>query len=280
MIARITQLAAWALCAASSAALALTPPKDLDYSRTVNEPGFVFIPRREIDRGPVYFTSFTEKVFPPTPYGDLVSIRVELTPTAVEDGSYKRTIAHPRQDDLSSRLPRESTACSISKEALARFAHLPAEIQPRVVGGSYPQLCIAVFRMLPEEVDGFNTFLSTRLVLGIDYDVPLCEPSSPVVTTGAFWTALNSELKAKGIGEQQGFRSTLPLWRAVGEAWSLASKKPELIPGEKDAEVLEAFLDKFDFNAGAKTLSEEEQILSSSTTLCIMKALKVTRGQL
>jgi hypothetical protein len=280
MLLRTTSYIAIAATAASSPAFGFKPAKELDHSKTAEKPGFVFVPKFGLDRGQTFFTSFQETVSPPakSAYGDFIKFRVTLTPTAISDGSYKSFLGNQWRDDPTVLVPQGANNCFIAKEALERLKHMTEPLNPKIVSGSYPEPCSAVFTVLPEEAEDFKTFLASQSVLGIQYEVSLCEPSSPVIETGAFWEALSTELRAKIAGIQKGFRYVLPLWRTAAEAWALASRKPELLPGDKDANAVEAFLDKFDLDPAARTLSEEENILSLPTTICTKKVLKVSRG--
>ena len=253
--------------------------KGADFARAYETPEFIFVPKIDSNQGVVYFKIFEDKILTPSTNRDGIStVHIQLYPSAPATTELTTFLGRDWQDLKISYLRYNEKGCSINPEILSFFKGYPEVLQPKVLGGGYPDLCRAVFRMLKEDEPAFLELLKTKPAIKLDLEIPLCERDSEVVDTTGFWKELQASLK-----KSQKFKFvdnndiSIELWPAMLEGAKLIKGKPDLIQGGNDKQALDAFFAKFDLSKDKKSLIAREYLLNQPTTICKPRTLRVQR---
>ncbi|MDE1462676.1 hypothetical protein [Spartinivicinus poritis] len=157
---------------------------DLDWGRLIEKDNMVFVPIKDIQRGPIWYTKYNKVVSKPTKVFDFKKVVVSLYPKAHEENKYYSFVRdHDIKDAKVNLIPPGQQGCQIDSEVVAHFSHLPESYQPKLLPGNYPYLCEVMVFYLPENQSAVFRLLASNPVLKVNMNIPVSFESLPPLPT-------------------------------------------------------------------------------------------------
>ncbi|AKQ68325.1 hypothetical protein A176_005237 [Myxococcus hansupus] len=261
---------------ASQPASAATPGLTLDYARTLEESGMVFVPYEGQNRGPVYYTQYTQVPTGTSTVGTLRRIIVNLRPSAHLQGLYIPFVnQHGIIDVSASPLPAHGE-CQASQGIKDLLSFMPANYKPTILTAGYPVVCALSLYFTADYETTVRDFISTRPVMTLDATVPLCEPTSPRMSVNA----INEALRTAGVLQvSQAGVWTGNYWDLLFESVMLTQTQPQLFATQDPREGWQLYMQLFQLDGAAETATMSAANAQQSLFVCIPKPLHIRFGQ-
>lgn len=214
----------------------------LDYERMVADSGMIYIPLKNLNRGPVWYEEYDQVTTTPTKFREYKRVFVALKPMAHLDGSYNQFVhAHHVNDTRSIWIDDLSSVCEISAEMQALVASSP--YPPSVQGPSYPDLCtVSIIFPGDLETEVMDLIRQKRAVL-VNTVVPLCSFRSPSYSSEAIVAALVDQGVLTATARQNEFEGRLTT--LIVRVNALLETGPLAVAAADVQEVLDSFFISF-----------------------------------
>ncbi|GHG70941.1 hypothetical protein [Comamonas sp. JC664] len=277
---RILASALVCLCSAvalvSQPASAATPGLTLDYARTLEQSSMVFVPYEGQNRGPVYYTQYTQVPTGTSSVGTLRRIIVNLRPSAHIQELYIPFVnQHGIIDVSASPLPAHGE-CQPTQGIKDLLSFMPANYQPTILTAGYPVACSLSLYFPVEYEAAVRDYIGTRPVIVLDATVPLCEPTSPRLSVNA----INEALRTAGVLQvSQTGVWTGNYWDLLYESVRLTQTRPQLFVTQDPREGWQVYMQLFQLDAVAETATMSSADAQQSIYMCIPKPLHIRFGQ-
>ncbi|AFE04300.1 hypothetical protein COCOR_01805 [Corallococcus coralloides DSM 2259] len=257
-------------------ASAAAPGFTLDYARTLEQSGMVFVPYEEQNRGPLYYTQYTQVPTGTASVGDFRRIIVNLRPTAQVQGLYLPFVnQYGILDANISPIPAYGD-CQPTQAVKDFLSFMPVGYRPALVASSHPVVC-AVSLYFPSVYEQtVKDFIAAQPVLTLDATVPLCEPTSLRMDVNAINLALQTAgvLQVSGAGVWTGNQ-----WDVIFESVRLTQTSPQLFATQDPQEGWRAYVQLFQLDPAAETATMSAANAQQRIFMCIPRPLHIRFGQ-
>ncbi|MCX4028269.1 hypothetical protein H0A36_06235 [Endozoicomonas sp. SM1973] len=157
---------------------------ELDWNRIIEQDNMVFVPIKDIQRGPIWYTKYKKVVSKPTKVFEFNKVVISLYPKAHEENKYYSFV---RDNDIKDAkvnlIPPGQQGCQIDPEVVAHYSDLPESYQPKLLPGNYPYLCEVMVFYLPENQSSTFRLLASNPVLKVNMNIPISFESLPPLPT-------------------------------------------------------------------------------------------------
>ncbi|WP_163832551.1 hypothetical protein [Spartinivicinus ruber] len=220
----------------------------LDWSRIIEQDNMVFVPIKDIQRGPIWYTKYSKVVSKPTKVFDFKKVVVSLYPKPHEQNKYYSFVEeHDIQDAKVNLIPPGQQGCKLESELISFFSELPEEYQPKLLPGNYPYLCEVMVFYLPEDESAVFRFLATHAVLKVNMNIPVSFKNLPPLSTQPIIENLSFEKVLSYSRPHQGF-CTDDKYQFFYQSAKLAQTHSSLFVSEDPYIGWQTFIDLFDEN--------------------------------
>ncbi|EPX59897.1 hypothetical protein D187_002641 [Cystobacter fuscus DSM 2262] len=256
------------------AAHAQTESPPLDYSRTIEQSGMVFVPYVGMNRGPVYYTSYEQVANgPPTNVSGMRKVIVNLWPTAHRPVTqYNNFISQNAITDAKVLPP--ATACQPTEEIANLLSYMPAGYTPKILGGNYPMACSLSLFFMSEDEAKVLAIISARPVITLRASIPLCDKASQQLSL----TPINQRLVTDGVLQSTSTGLKGNSWDVLFESSRLAQLSPSLFVSSDPQKGWEAYMKAFTLDLNAQTATMSTTTASQPAYICTPDPLTLQFG--
>jgi hypothetical protein len=265
-----------ALCLAVAPAQAQTDTPPLDYSRTIRESEMVFVPYMGMNRGPVFYTQYSQVVTDSVVVvGGMKRLFVNLYPTAHTQDLYNGFISrHGITDARLLPLPAAGS-CQPSAGITELLAGMPSSYRPKVVGGNYPFICGLSVHFMPTDEAMVRSYIAANSVITLRATVPLCAPSSPLLNV----PTINQRLVTDGVLTATSSGGvTGNSWNVLFESAKLAQLSPSLFVTSDPQVGWETYMKSFTLDLAAQTATMSSAAAGNNAAICTPAPLALNFG--
>jgi len=263
-------------CLAALPAQAQTDTPPLDYARTLRESEMVFVPYMGMNRGPVFYTQYTQ--VPTDSAASVAGMRrffVNLYPTAHQNDLYNGFISRNGITDARLIPLPSAGSCQPSAGIADLLRTMPTNYRPTVVGGNYPFICGLSIYVFPAEEAAVRAYIAANSVITLRATVPLCATTSPLLNV----PAINQRLVTDGVLQTS---SNLGVegnsWNVLFESAKLAQLSPSLFVTSDPQVGWETYIKSFTLNLTAQTATMSPAAASNSAAICTPTPLVINFG--
>ncbi|WP_239014634.1 hypothetical protein [Archangium violaceum] len=254
------------------AAHAQTEPP-LDYARTLEQSGMVFVPYVGMNRGPVYYTSYEQVPNgPPTNVSGMRKLIVNLIPTAHRQNLYNGFISQNGITDAKVLPP--ASACQPTEEIANLLSYMPAGYTPRILAGNYPIACSLSLFFLSDSEAEVLSIINSRPVITLRASIPLCDPASQKLNI----SPINQRLVTDGVLQSTSSGLTGNSWDVLFESSRLAQLSPSLFLTADPQVGWEAYIKAFTLDLNAQTATMSSTTASQPVYICTPDPLVLKFG--
>ena len=248
-----------------------TPP--LDYARTIEQSGMVFVPYVGMNRGPIYYTSYEQ-----VPAGQPVNVYgmrkliVNLFPTAHRQNLYNDFVAQMGITDA--KLLPPANSCQPTEEITNLLSKMPSGYRPKILGGNYPIACSLSLFFLKEDEPKVLSVINARPVIVLRATIPLCDVGSPRLNP----SSINQRLVTDGVLQTTGTGVTGNSWDVLFKSSRLAQLSPSFFVTSDPQQGWEAYMKSFTLDLNAQTATMNTSTANQPIYFCTPAPLVLQFG--
>lgn len=236
---------------------------DLDWNRLIEQDNIVFVPIKDIQRGPIWYTKYNKVVSKPTSVFSFKKVVVSLYPKAHDENKYYSFIEqHDIRDAKVNLTPPGQQGCQLDPELVEFFSNLPENYQPKLLPGNYPYLCEAMIFYLPEDQSSVFRFLASHAVLKVDMNLAITLKSLPPLSTQDIIEQLALQSVLAYSRPSRGF-CTEDQYQLLYQSAKLAQTHSSLFVSEEPYLGWKTFIDLFD-NENIKMCIDQDTMLGTT----------------
>lgn len=240
-----------------------TPP--LDYARTIQQSGMVFIPYVGMNRGPIYYTAYEQVANgPPTNVSGMRRVIVNLWPQAHREQAAQYNGFLTQHGITDAKLLPPSSACQPTPEILRVLSYMPASYSPKILAGNYPIACSLSLYFMSESEAEVLDILSKRPVLTLNTTIPLCTPDSQTLNLGP----INQRLVTDGVLRSTSAGVSGNSWDVLFKSSQLAQLSPSLFVSPNPQKGWEAYMKAFALDLNAQTATMATATANRPVYIC------------